>query len=330
MKKMNANLFFFFLVLLTSSCNYNGNRDQLPSWNEGIVKLNITDFVNRVTDSNSKDFIPIKDRIVVFDNDGTLWSEQPMPFQLFFAINRIKKLANSKKELKEKQPFKAVIENDQKTITNFHSNDVLKLVMYAHAVDDVEKFDSIVTNWLKTSKHPKLNKPYTELVYQPMLELLEYLRKHQFKLYIVSGGSVEFMRIWAPEVYGIPKEQIIGTTLRTQMKSVNGKPIIQRLPELLHNNDHEGKVISIDKIIGKKPIIAVGNSDGDLEMMQYTNSVEGSKLILYVKHTDEKREFFYDEDTRFGVLKKGITEAKKNNWTIIDMKKDWKIVYPTK
>lgn len=321
--------FLIFLTFLLISCKKETQtKDFLPSWNDGTVKSSIVNFVKSVTDPDNTEFIKKEDRIVTFDNDGTLWVEQPLPTQMFFAFDRIKELSKNKPKWKKQQPFKAILEGDTATIASFHTKEALQIVLNANAIDDVEKFDVVVNDWLKTAQHPTFNKPYTDLVYQPMLELLNYLQVNDFKIYIVSGGSLEFMRAWASELYGIPSEQIIGTTLKTQETIIEGKPVVQRLSELEHNDDHEGKVISIEKIIGKKPVMVVGNSDGDLEMMQYAFSGKGSRFIMYLNHTDEDREFLYDKDTKYGVLKKGIIEAEKNNWTVIDMKNDWKIVYP--
>lgn len=297
----------------------------LPSWNEGTSKSNIINYVNSVTDEKNKDFIPVADRIAVFDNDGTLWSEQPVYFQLYFAMDRVKALVSQHPEWKTTQPFKAVLENDMKTLIKSGKKGLLELVMATHAGMSDDEFDTIVKEWIKIAKHPTKNVAYSELVYQPMLELLDYLRANGFKTFIVSGGGIDFMRPWASEVYGIPTHQIIGSQIDVKYED---KKIV-RVPKIRFIDDKEGKPVGIHYHIGKHPVAAFGNSDGDFEMMEYTEVNKQYKTLqLYVHHTDEKREWAYDRKSHIGKLDKGLDYAKAHDWTIVDMKKDWKAVYP--
>ena len=317
MLKVLLTLFFSSLILQSTEI--------LPSWNEGKSKASIINYVDSVTDATGKNFIPIVDRITVFDNDGTLWSEQPAYFQLFFAMDRVKALAPQHPEWKIQEPFKSVLQNDMKGVMKSGIHGLLELVMATHSGMSDEEFDSIVVEWINSAKHPRFNKLYKELVYQPMLELLEYLRANDFKTYIVSGGGIDFMRPFVSEVYGIPSEQIIGSTVAIKYEN---KKII-RLPKLNTNNDKAGKPAGIHYHIGKRPVAAFGNSDGDFEMMEYTESNTKYKTLqLYVHHTDEKREWAYDRKSHVGKLDKGLDYAKKHNWTVTDMKKDWKMIYP--
>jgi len=266
----------------------------LKSWNDGKNKTAIIDFVTRTTDKTNKDFIKPKDRIAVFDNDGTLWAEQPNYFQLIFALDRIKSLATEHPEWKENQPFKAVLEDDMETIKTFHTKDILTLVMATHGGQTHEEFQKQVADWNINAKHPRFDRPFSEMVYQPMLELLDYLQQNNFKTYIVSGGGVYFMRALVSDVYNIPSEQIIGSTIITNFKNIDNEYVITRTPLLDFVNDKEGKPVNINKIIGKKPIFCAGNSDGDLAMMQYTATNDLPFFNLYVHHTDNEREWAYD------------------------------------
>ncbi len=302
--------------------------DPLPSWNEGTTKNAIVDYVNDVTNTESKNFIAIPDRIATFDNDGNLWSEQPAYFQLFFAIDRIKSLAQEHPEWKTEQPFKAVLENDMEELAKQGEHGLIQLVMATHAGNTTEEFEEYVQKWIETTKHPTKNVRYDKLVYQPMLELLEYLRMNDFKTYIVSGGGVDFMRAFVTEIYGIPSEQIIGSRIKTEFDYNNGDPQIKRLPELEFIDDKEGKPLNIQKIIGKKPVFASENSDGDLAMMQWTASNKLKSFMLYVHHTDSVREWAYDRESHIGRLDKGLDEAQEKGWTVIDMEQDWKVIYP--
>ncbi len=302
--------------------------DPLPSWNEGDTKNAIIDFVNRVTVDGSPDFVPVANRIATFDNDGNLWSEQPLYFQLSFALDRVKELASDHPEWKQKQPFKGVLEEDMNAVLASGTHGLLEIVMASHAGMSSLEFDRIVKNWLATSRHPRFNRPYTELVYQPMLELLDFLRDNEFKVFIVSGGGVEFMRSWVPEVYRIPSDRIVGSSIKTEFSYENGDARILRLPEIDFIDDKAGKPVGIHKFIGKKPIFASGNSDGDLQMLQYTASNSLPSFMLYLHHTDADREWAYDRKSHIGKLDKGLNEAADRGWTVIDMKRDWKLIYP--
>jgi len=302
--------------------------DPLPNWNEGKTKASIIAFVNEVTNTESDNFIPIADRIATFDNDGNLWSEQPVYFQLFFVLDRIKEMAKDQPEWKDEQPFKAVLENDMETIKKSGMKGIGQLLMTTHAGNTTKEFDAIVKDWITTAKHPTKNVGYDKLVYQPMLELLAYLRANDFKTFIVSGGGVDFMRAFVSPVYGIPSEQIIGSRIKTEFDFNNGIPVIKRLSEIDFVDDKEGKPLNIQKIIGKKPVFSSGNSDGDLQMMQWTASNKHKSFMLYVHHTDSVREWAYDRDSHIGKLDKGLDQALKDGWTVIDMKNDWKVIYP--
>ncbi|MGB0806517.1 MAG: HAD family hydrolase [Salibacteraceae bacterium] len=303
-------------------------KDPLPSWNEGETKNAIFNYVSEVTNPENPNYIEVKDRIATFDNDGNLWAEQPAYFQLFFAIDRIKAMAADHPEWKTEQPYQAVLEGNMKALMAQGEKGLVQVLMTSHTGNTQEEFKIQVQNWVATAKHPTLNVGYDELVYQPMLELLDYLRVNNFKTYIVSGGGVDFMRAFVTEIYGIPEEQILGSRIKTEFDFNNGNPQIKRLPGLDFNNDKEGKPLNIQKIIGKKPVFSSGNSDGDLQMMQYTASNTHKSFMLYLHHTDEVREWAYDRDSHIGKLDKGLDEAEENGWTVIDMKTDWNVIYP--
>lgn len=303
-------------------------QDPLPSWNEGKAKEGILSFVKDATDANSPNFIPVADRIATFDNDGCLWSEQPAYFQLFFAIDRIKAMAADHPEWKEQQPYKAVLENDMKTLGSFGEHGILEIVMATHAGNTTDEFEQIVKDWLAAARHPRFDKPYTEMVYQPMLELLAFLRANDFKTFIVSGGGVEFMRPWVEQVYGVPKDQVVGSSIKTEFVIEDGVPQIKRLPELDFIDDKAGKPVGINKFIGRKPVFAAGNSDGDLQMLQWTDSNALPSFQLYIHHTDAEREWAYDRESSVGRLDKGLDEALAKGWTVVSMKDDWKVIYP--
>ncbi len=308
--------------------NVNELSDPLPSWAEGENKNSIIGYVESVTDSGSEFHIPVKDRIATFDNDGTLWSEQPAYFQLFFALDRIKELAPDHPEWNSEEPFKSVLSNDLESLSAQGLEGLLKIVMVSHAGMESDEFDSMVKDWVSKAVHPTKKVPYTQLVYQPMLELLDYLRKNEFKVYIVSGGGTDFMRAFVTEIYGVPTEQIIGSRIKTKFEIRNGDARIYRLPELDFIDDKEGKPINIQKIIGKKPVFAAGNSDGDLAMLQWTATNKWKNFKLYVHHTDSIREWAYDRNSHIGKLDKGLDQATEKGWTVIKMEKDWKVVYP--
>ncbi len=303
-------------------------KDPLSSWNDVTSKSNIIAYVSDVTNPKSKNFIPIKNRIATFDNDGTLWSEQPAYFQLFFTIDKVKAMADSHPEWKTEQPFKAVLENNMEEFAKQGERGLLKLLLATHSGNTTVEFKSEVKEWIKTAKHPTKNVTYDKLVFQPMIELLKYLKSNDFKVYIVSGGGIDFMRAFLPEIYNIPEEQIIGSRIKTEFDYNNGNPVIKRVAEVDFINDKDTKPLNIQKIIGKKPIFASGNSDGDLQMMQWTASNKYKSFMLYVHHTDSVREWAYDRNSHIGRLNKGLDQAINDGWTIIDMKNDWKVIYP--
>ena len=302
--------------------------DPLPNWNDTPTKQAIISFVDQVTDPESTHFVPVPDRIATFDNDGNLWSEQPAYFQLFFAMDRVKATANEHPEWQDQQPYKAVLEDDMEALVATGEHGLLELVMASHAGMTGTEFAATVKDWLQTSLHPRFDQPYNALVYQPMLELLDYLRANDFKTFIVSGGGVDFMRVWTEEVYGIPPDQVVGSTIKSEFDYNDGDAVIRKLPEMDFIDDKAGKPVGIYKFIGKKPIFASGNSDGDLQMLQYTDSNDYSSFQLYLHHTDAEREWAYDRDSHIGRLDKGLDEAREKGWTVIDMKTDWKLIYP--
>ncbi len=302
--------------------------DPLPSWNDGKAKQSIVDFVAKVTKPGSPDFVPAPERIAVFDNDGTLWAEQPMYFQAFFIFDRIKALAPQHPEWKTKEPFASVLKGDVKAALAGGEKALLEMAMATHAGMTTGEFEKIVTDWITTAKHPVTKRAYTGMVYQPMLELLAHLRANGFKTFIVSGGGIEFMRPWTEQVYGIPPEQVIGSSIKTKFQVRDGKPVIVRLPELNFIDDKEGKPVGIQQHIGRRPLAAFGNSDGDLQMLQWTAGGSGARFCLYVHHDDATREWAYDRDSHIGKLDKGLDEAMARGWTVVSMKGDWKTIFP--
>lgn len=303
-------------------------QDPLPSWNEGSTKRAILEFVAAVTDENGRDFVKPAERIATFDNDGTLWAEQPMYFQLLFALDRVKALAPRHPEWKDKEPFASLLKGDVKGALAGGEHAILEIVMATHADMTTEEFEKIVEDWIATAKHPTTKRLYTQMVYQPMLEVLAYLRANGFKTFIVSGGGIEFMRPWAETVYGIPPEQVVGSSIKTTFEMRDGKPVLVRLPELNFIDDKDGKPMGINSHIGRRPIAAFGNSDGDLQMLQWTTAGQGPRFALYVHHTDGEREWAYDRNSSIGRLDKGLDEAGAKGWTVVDMKQDWKVIYP--
>jgi len=301
--------------------------DPLPSWNDGESKQSIIDFVAKVS-TEGPDFVPPSERIATFDNDGTLWAEQPMYTQIFFALDRVQELAPQHPEWKTQEPFASLLKGDVKSALAGGMKSVVEIIMSTHAGMTAEEFEKIVTDWIATAKHPVTKRPYTEMVYQPMLELLAYLRANDFKTFIVSGGGVEFMRPWTEAVYGIPREQVVGSSIKTRFEIRDGKAVLIRLPELIFNDDKDGKPVGINTHIGRRPIAAFGNSDGDLQMLQWTTAGQGPRFALYVHHTDAEREWAYDRESSMGRLDKGLDEAQAKGWTVVDMKKDWKVIYP--
>ena len=309
------------------SARAQGQTDALPSWNDGATKKAITDFVSRVTVQGGSDFVPPAERIAVFDNDGTLWLEQPMYVQLAFALDRVKALASQHPEWKDKQPFKAVLEGDMKALAEAGEHGLVELIMASNAGMSTNEFEKITAEWLASARDPRFKRPYTELVYQPMLELLAYLRANGFMTFIVSGGGIEFMRPWTERIYGVPSEQVIGSSIKTRFEMRDGRPILFRFPEMNFIDDKAGKPVGINEHIGRRPIAAFGNSDGDLEMLQWTTMSGGVRFGLIVHHTDAESEYAYDRQSHFGRLDKALDAAAVNKWTVVDMKSDWKRVF---
>jgi phosphoglycolate phosphatase-like HAD superfamily hydrolase len=299
----------------------------LPSWRDGVAKQNIEKFVADVTREGSPSFVPLEQRIAVFDNDGTLWSEQPLPFQFIFMLEQVKAAAPNHPEWKNNPAFKALMAKDYVALAG-QEKQLLQLVALANSGMSVDDYDKTIRDWLATAQHPKFKRPYTDLVYQPQLELLAYLRTHGFKTYIVSGGTIEFMRVWAEQAYGVPPEQVIGSSQVIQYKVINGKPTLMRGPKLDFVDDGPGKPVGIYRNIGRKPILAFGNSDGDLQMLQYTAAGTGPHLALLVHHDDATREFAYDRQSKLARLDKAWDEATTDGWTVVSMKDDWKTIYP--
>jgi phosphoserine phosphatase len=310
--------------------------DALPSWNDGKATQSILAFVKKVTTSGSPDFIPAAERIATFDNDGTLWPSHPMYTQLAFALDRIKALAPKHPDWKTKQPFKAVLDNDLKALAAAGEKGMVELVMASHAGMSTAEFEAIVTHWLDKAHHPRFKRRYTELVYQPMLELLAFLRVSGFKTFIVSGGGVEFMRPMTEKVYGIPPEQVVGSTIQTKYEVKDGKPVLIRLPKIDFIDDKAGKPVGINKFIGRRPVAAFGNSAGDREMLEWTGAGSGARLMMLVFHDDAAREYAYGPanglpDTKFGRFPQSLMdEANKKGWVVISMKSDWKTIFPKK
>jgi len=302
--------------------------DPLASWNDGAAKQAVVDFVSRVTNEGGAEFVPEAERIAVFDNDGTLWSEKPVYFQLLFAIDRVKELAPKHPEWKQQQPFKGVLEGDMEAALAGGEKSLLQLVMATHAGMTTEEFEAVVGEWLANASHPRFKRPYTELVYQPMLELLAYLRSNGFETYIVSGGGIEFMRPWTERVYGIPPEQVVGSSIKLRYETRDDTPVLVRLPELDFIDDKGDKPVGIHRFIGRRPIFAAGNSDGDYQMLRWTTAGKGPRLGLIVHHTDAEREWAYDRKSHVGRLDRALDEAPERGWTVVDMRRDWRRVYP--
>jgi len=305
-----------------------GQSDPLPSWNDTAPKAAIVEFVEKASKKGSPDFVPEPERIAVFDNDGTLWIEHPMYVQLAFALDRVKAEAPNHPEWATTQPFQAALEGDMKALAAAGEKGLMELIMATHAGMTVTQFQEVVTDWIATERDPRFKKPYTELVYQPMLELLAYLRANGFKTFIVSGGGIEFMRPWSEKVYGIPPEQVVGSSIKTTFEMKDGAPTLFRLPQVNFIDDKTGKPVGIQQHIGRKPIAAFGNSDGDLEMLQWTTLADGARFGLIVHHTDAEREYAYDRKSQFGHLDKALDAAAINKWTVVDMKNDWKTIFP--
>jgi phosphoglycolate phosphatase-like HAD superfamily hydrolase len=316
------------IVSLLLFTNVSVAADSLPSWNDTAPKKAIVTFVERITKQGSPDFVPEAERIATFDNDGTLWAEQPIYFQLLFAIDRVKALAPQHPEWNTQEPFASMLKGDMKRALEGGEHAILEIVMSTHAGMTTQAFEKIVTDWITITKHPTTGRLLTEMVYQPMLELLAYLRANGFKTFIVSGGGIEFMRPWTEKVYGIPPEQVIGSSIKTKYELRDGKPVIARLPELNFIDDKAGKPVGIHQHIGRRPILAGGNSDGDFEMLEWTTTGTGLRFGLIVHHTDDKREWAYDRDSHIGRLDRGLDEGPRRGWTIVNMRDDWRVIFP--
>ena len=305
--------------------------DPLPSWNDGEIKTKLIDFVRAVADPDDPAFVEPGERVATFDNDGTLWVEQPVYAEMAFALYRVKDLAQVHPEWKTQQPFKAVIEGDRDALLESGSRGLAEIVVASHTGMSATLFDTIVTEWVRDARHPKFEQPYTELVYQPQLELLRYLEANGFKTFIVSGGSVEFMRTYAEEAYGIPPERVVGSSIETQYEMQGGKPSLLRLPEIDFVDDKAGKPVGIHKHVGRRPILAFGNSDGDFEMLQWTTTGSGgARLGLILHHDDAAREYAYDRESRVGKLDRALDAAGESGWVVVSMKDDWKTIFTEK
>jgi len=305
------------------------SADPLPSWNNTAAKKSLVDFVAKVTKKGSPDFVAPAERIAVFDNDGTLWSEQPMYFQLLFALDRVKTLAPQHPEWNTTEPFASLLKGDVKgALAGGGEKALMEIMMATHAGMSTQEFGMVVKDWIATARHPVTKRPYTEMIYQPMLELLAYLRANEFKTYIVSGGGIEFIRAFSERVYGIPPEQVIGSSIKTKFQMRGSQPELVRLPAINFIDDGPGKPIGINEHIGRRPIAAFGNSDGDLQMLQWTAAGSGARFCLYVHHTDDVRESAYDRQSHIGKLDKGLDESAQRGWTVVDMKNDWATIFP--
>ncbi len=322
-------------VAALSACQGSGtapavplDRPVLPSWNDGATREALVSFVEDVTTEGGPHYVPPAERIAVFDNDGTLWSEQPIYVQLAFVADRVKALASEHPEWGDRQPFKGLLEGDLEAVSASGEHGLLEMLMATHAGMTTDEFAATAEEWLASARHPKLDRPYTDLVYQPMLELLDYLRANGFQTWIVSGGGIEFMRPWTEEVYGIPPEQVVGSSIKTQFEMREDGPALVRLPELDFIDDQAGKPVGIQKFIGRRPIAAFGNSDGDLQMLQWTTAGPGRRLGVIVQHTDGEREVAYDRESHIGRLGQALDEAPEQGWVVVDMTADWKTVFP--
>jgi phosphoserine phosphatase len=313
-------------LLLTVGCG--SSPAHLDSWNNTGPRETITEFVARVTTPGSPDFVPEPERIATFDHDGCLWAEQPLYFQLAFAMDRVRALSPQHPEWRTTQPFQAVLENDREALVAAGEEGLIEIVTATHAGMTTDEFDETVRDWLRSAAHPKTGRPFTEMVYQPMLEVLEYLRAHGFKTYIVSGGGIDFVRVFSEEVYGIPPEQVVGSSIKTQFEMTQDGPVIRKLAEIDFIDDKAGKPVGIQRHIGRRPIAAFGNSDGDLQMLQWTAAGDGPSLAVLVHHTDAEREWAYDRDSHIGRLDRALDEAGKRGWVVVDMAADWNQVFP--
>ena len=319
----------FALLLGCLGSAWAQTSDPLPSWNDGAAKKSIVDFVARVTTPAGADSVPAEQRIAAFDNDGTLWTEQPMYFQGLFAFDRVKAMAPQHPEWRTTQPFKAVLDNDMAALAATGEKGIAEIVAVTHSGMTTEAFTKIVLDWLATARHPRFNRPYTDLVYQPMIELLGYLRANGFKTFIVSGGGIEFMRPWTEKAYGIPPEQVVGSSGVVKFEiGPDGKPVLMKLPQIEFVDDGPGKPVGINRFIGRRPLLAFGNSDGDQQMLEWTAAGTGARFMGIVHHTDAVREYAYDRQSHVGKLDKALDEANAKGWAVVDMKQDWKVIFP--
>jgi phosphoglycolate phosphatase-like HAD superfamily hydrolase len=316
------------MLLPVAALSQTAVTEPLPSWNDTATKKAIVTFVERVTKQDSPEFVPQAERIATFDNDGTLWAEQPIYFQLAFALDRVKELAPLHPEWKEKEPFASLLKGDLKDALAGGETAIFQIVTVTHSGMTTVEFDQIVRDWIETAKHPVTGRLYTEMVYQPMLELLAYLRANGFKTFIVSGGGIDFMRPWSERVYGIPPEQVVGSSGKLNFEMRDSKPVLMKLPELNFIDDKVGKPIGIQMHIGLRPIAAFGNSDGDLQMLEWARGGGGVRFALIVHHTDAEREWAYDRKSSIGHLDKALDAAQAEGWTVVDMKNDWKTIFP--
>lgn len=326
MKKLVRVLLYLYLPIAIS-CPVRAQTDPLPSWNDTAPKKAIIAFVDRVTKEGGPDYVPPADRIATFDNDGTLWVESPIYTQVAFAFDRVKLMAPQHPEWKTQQPFKGILEGDMKAVAATGEKGIYQIVVATSTSMTNEQFEQTVSDWIAQAHDRKFNRPYTELIYQPMVELLAYLRSNGFKTFIVSGGEVGFMRPWTEKAYGIPPDQVVGTTMKTQLETLDGKPVIMRLPEISFVDDGPGKPVGIDTFIGQRPIAAFGNSDGDQQMLEWTAAGPGPRFMLLVHHTDAEREYAYDRKSSIGKLDKALDEANAKGWTVVSMKDDWKQIF---
>lgn len=336
-RKLSASYLLFSAVscLVFSTCTSPPQSqtvqsgDPLPSWNDGATKQRIIEFVETVTDASNPQYVPPSERIATFDNDGTLWCEQPLYTQLQFAIDRVQALAPDNPQWKTEPWFQAIIEGDQEQLGAITDKDLVEIVMLTHGGMTTDQFAETVQSWITTAKHPRFEVLYKELTYQPMLEILTYLRENHFETFIVSGGGIDFMRVFAEEAYGIPPQQVMGSSIKTEFRIVDGRPVLFRLPELNFIDDKEGKPVGIHQFIGRRPIAAFGNSDGDLQMLQYAVAGEGARLAFLLHHDDAEREYAYDRESHVGRLDKALDEAREKNWIVASMKNDFKTVFST-
>jgi phosphoglycolate phosphatase-like HAD superfamily hydrolase len=317
-----------FAAICLAAAPFAGLADELPSWRDGEAKAAITGFVEAVTDAAGTDFVPVPERIAVFDNDGTLWLEQPVYTQLVYALDRVRALAAERPEWAEDEIMRAAAEGDLATVAAGGEAALARIVMASHAGMTTDEFNDAVADWLASARHPRFERPYTELVYQPMLELLDYLRAHDFQTFIVTGGGIDFVRVFAEAVYGIPPEQVVGSSIKVAYEVRDDGPAIVKLPELDFIDDKAGKPVAIHKFIGRRPILAFGNSDGDFEMLEWTTAGAGPRLGLLVHHDDAEREYAYDRDSHIGRLDRGLDEAEARGWVVVSMQHDWHEVFP--